>query len=770
MPCSIDGTVESLFPNVGDLEHSELKSNGVFYPMFFGFNGFYVIVFSLLFAFGFQQQKSEKFLAPYKPNHDPNYCTSSPLSISRDFWVDSNGNWEGSANYDSSNPIYMLKMDNARMELSEYSSMIKYFDSEMERISLKAATRDSVWNYVAYSSYSIRYECSKGGSVSMYLAGDASVVFGKSIKYDATLLNGKDIYPPYEGTTAFDIGSSKLNINFWVDYTGGSIGEPIVIVEPIPTILKIADNDCGFEFNLGIAKASIDVRSLSTVLAINYGLADYENLINMGDLGSLKSIWEKEYSSDYAAYSQLRQNLDILEHRKMGYYTDPFYPGMDPILCGNYDGKKSCALMINGKVVLPVTSSMGPVNLTQSAGCIYRYGQTRCSSITDTPDNCELNGQNGQFYVGFIFIPKFKSTNTATFGNLIEWQDVIHKFQVQSDDNYDEQFQDAAYSSMSITPLIQMFLKDLGISVSNYTSDVANLHDTLLKLNLTTTTGIGKSSTATCPDSLTENLRKSFKENLLCETCSMMTVGFSNNFNDAYGNFFGYPIGSGSTRFLEGDKSKYSSQIYKPSIFASIIQQPPTTLVDTVMICTSPESQVAMNNFGVTISNAQVIFSIFCTVVTGILVFVWNRMAEKHPKMKRMLTAKEKQKLLKQAHFALLRLIGNSVNRKERKMYYDVLHAIDLLDETENIPAIELIEIIKKLRVYQKDTQVVPANDDDMNDDDEENLTKNSEIRKARQLSFLPQSIQDQESMKFRLPPSGQPPNDDDSKNDKGES
>jgi len=138
--------------------------------------------------------------------------------------------------------------------------------------------------------------------------------------------------------------------------------------------------------------------------------------------------------------------------------------------------------------------------------------------------------------------------------------------------------------------------------------------------------------------------------------------------------------------------------------------------------------------------------------------------------MKRMLTAKEKQKLLKQAHFALLRLIGNSVNRKERKMYYDVLHAIDLLDETENIPAIELIEIIKKLRVYQKDTQVVPANDDDMNDDDEENLTKNSEIRKARQLSFLPQSIQDQESMKFRLPPSGQPPNDDDSKNDKGES
>lgn len=733
--------------------------------MLFGYNGFYAIVFALLFAFGFQQQKSEKFLAPYRSNHDPNYCSSSPLSISKDFWVDQNGNWDSSPNYDSSNPVYMLKMDNARMESSEYSSMIKYFDSEMEKMSIKAAKRDAVWNYVAYSSFSIRYECSKGGSVTMYLAGDASIVLGKSIKYDASFLNDVDIYPPYEGTTVFDVGSKKLNINFWVDYTGGEVGEPIVITEPIPTILKIADKDCGFEFNLGVAKTSIDVRSIATCLAVNYGLANYENLVNMGDLGKLKSIWEKAYPAEYAASSKLRQNLDILEHRQMGYYSDPFYPGMDPILCGNYDGKRSCALIVNGQVILPVTSSMGAINLNRTYGCFYRYGQTRCSSASQ--DNCELNGgQNGQFYIGFIFIPKSKSDNVETFGNLIEWQDIIYKFQSQSSDDYDEQFQDAAYNSMSITPLIQMVLKEF-ISDSNYTN-VANKHHELLRVNFTDKYTIGK-VTSTCPSNLKLNLRQSFKEKL-CDRCSMMTIGFSNNFNDVYGNYFGYPIGSGSTRFLEGDKSKYSGQIYKPSIFTNIMQSPPTTLVDAVMVCTSPATQVAVSNFGVTISNAQVIFSIFVSVVTALIVFFWNRIADKHPKMKRILTQHEKQKLLKQAHFSLLRLIGNSVNRKERKIYHDVLHAIDLLDETENIPATELVEIIRKLRIFHKDTQVVPGDEwGDNNINDEENLTKNSEISKARKLSFLPLSIQQQDAMKFKLPINASKIQNDDSKNDKGE-
>ena len=149
--CYVDNTFPDL-PSILDVE--DLKVNGLMCFSLSIYQTMYVGLFAALFILNFSIQSSVTYLAPLEKGYSK-YCTETPMSITDSYWIDTNGSYQGSVNFDPSHTVYRLEMKNMKISFGEYQQMIDYFENEVKKIGQRASQRDATYSFVAYGESSL---------------------------------------------------------------------------------------------------------------------------------------------------------------------------------------------------------------------------------------------------------------------------------------------------------------------------------------------------------------------------------------------------------------------------------------------------------------------------------------------------------------------------------------------------------------------------------------------------------------------------------------
>ena len=360
------------------------------------------------------------------------------------------------------------------------------------------------------------------------------------------------------------------------------------------TFVLQVGKDIGFHDTSDKATSKLDVRSLSTVLAINSGLVKLELLTKTASFIELFGAVNSSNLSE-----KERSNFDLLKERDASFYIDPFYVSMDPILCAKVPLKSSskvaeiCSLIVADTVAVPVLSSVGLMDQALYYGnefsyndkmCIFQLAKQRCDRFNDDP-KCELDfvkewdttgsGYNN-YLLGLIYISSSDLNNTASNGQYLEWMDIPLNFIENDIDNYDDNFQSAAYKLMATYDFAKRF-DDLITDDGSYNVEA---HDAIMNstfYNYYHSSIFPAYPSSTCPATYKEMIKLGFQD--LCPTvvCRMMVMTYMNQ-NDPFSNYLGNYIGTGSTRFKPGDRASYYPQLYRPLPFQKIRDAPPQQL------------------------------------------------------------------------------------------------------------------------------------------------------------------------------------------------
>lgn len=488
------------------------------------------------------------------------------------------------------------------------------------------------------------------------------------------------------------------------------------------------------------------MRSLATVIAVNSGLVSTELLTQTGSFAELFESGEIDFEV-YDFSDADMENLNTIAERKMAYYVDDFYDGMDSILCAKVNTKNSrevdvCALVTDdGTNVVPVISSEGIRDAIKNyidpkyqddfyyveSGdylytslkeklCLFQLSRVRCDRFSD--EKCELDPLNvdydrfgegyNNFLLGLIYVSQDDLKNNAALGNILEWQDILLN-QVSKDYvNYDDNFQSAAYDIMSTYEYTNMFtsLKTDDGSY-DYAAHKNAMHTTFYGYLKSTLYPVYSSST--CPATYSQYLKIKFDELCMDIKCKMMVLTYKKEPKGVLDNYLGNFVGTGTARFKTGDRSKYYDQLYDPVPFKKIRSTPPLKLVDNVVLCRQNPSSIFWNTVGITYSNSQLIVGIIFAFILSAIVKVWNRQKN----TTKVYSISKKSYLHKQVISAALNCLKDRLNQIEEKigctndtnikstseLFNEILAVSDLVDQVDDIKPRELIETIKSMNI-----------------------------------------------------------------------
>lgn len=472
---------------------------------------------------------------------------------------------------------------------------------------------------------------------------------------------------------------------------------------------------------------------MATVIAVNSGLVSTKLLVQTS---SFSELFKKANFTKYDFSKDDMDNFNIIVERKMGFYVDPFYSGMKNILCSSVQNVDICALIADGTVVVPVLSSEGirdAISLNRdpyyrqyyetdddvySASkeklCLFQLSRVRCDRFSD--EKCELDyvkmfdysgrGYNN-FLLGLIYFNENDLKNKAIFGSYLEWQSILLRFMDKDHDNYDDNFQTAAYAIMSTYEYTNMFTS---LKTDDGSYDYAAHRNAMGStfFGYLNSTDYPAYSSSTCPAKYSQYLK--FKFNELCGDihCSMMVITYRNKqtpFDDLLGNY----VGTGTTRFKPGDRSTYHDQLYNPVPFKKIKSTPPQRLVDNVLTCRNNPTNIFWNSVGVTHSNAQLIIGIIFSFILSIIVKVWNS----RKNTTKLYSTSRKNYLHKQTISAALTCLKDRLHQIEEKigctndvsikntseLFNEIIAVSDLVDQVDDIEPHDLIKTIKSMNI-----------------------------------------------------------------------
>jgi hypothetical protein len=284
--------------------------------------------------------------------------------------------------------------------------------------------------------------------------------------------------------------------------------------------------------------------------------------------------------------------------------------------------------------------------------------------------------------------------------------EILLKFMEKDIDNYDDNFQSAAYRIMSTYDFVHQF-SDLQTSNGTYNYDA---HDMIMNnsflsfTNRLPTVFPAYGASLTCPLQFKTMLKNSFND--LCGDikCKMMMMTYRNP-NDAFSFLLGNTIGVGTSRFKAGKQTIYYDQLYRPNPFKRIREAPPQPLVENVLTCRPNPDAIFINSIGITYSNSQLILGILFSVFAAMVVRLWNSLS----KDKKVYSVTRKNYVYKQTISAALNCIDDRMKYLESKcghedfehanLYTKILHSIDLVDQVDSIDPNALIALVEAMKI-----------------------------------------------------------------------
>lgn len=306
---------------------------------------------------------------------DVQQCWEVPAVVTGTYYADAAGNWGTDDGYSASRAVFRLDFLGTSISSAEYSATMAGFQASMKVLGGRSQVRDLSWNLMAWST--VNYVADNG--MSFYTTADLAVVFdGLQVVSFTTYSWQGECVPtdsinnlPMKGA-AGGLSSDGKMLVFSYDF-GKVDGSPRApILDPTPTTVNhyigASWSPCESQWNpmrtwtyssdayeysnfLNLKmEAAVDIRSLFTAVAVNFGVVSLEHLteVKTGE-PSLFNSW-------------LQNDFPDLK-----YYVDPFYTPMEPIACvppgsENYFAETGqlktqfvfCLVPVNGNFVYPV--------------------------------------------------------------------------------------------------------------------------------------------------------------------------------------------------------------------------------------------------------------------------------------------------------------------------------------------------------------------------------------------------------------------------------
>lgn len=343
--------MEMTFPTLESVDTRDLRKTWMGLPIILAYQGIFVGILVYLFVSGYQSSLSTEYLSPIGTASSTQICAEVEVSLNSEFLVDSSGYWNGAESFDYSNAIYDLTFVSATADAVTYENIIDTFSSQLEKIGDKSRDRDLAWNLVAWSSFRST-ERAGSGKAMLTSTGDASTIFNQNLGLFAVANPNKLCTNDMQ--ISYDFAKSVVDLSISVSETfstKGMGGMGSSISEPCSSVFSVVD-DFDYESNKGFSSADVmvDVRSLSTAIAVNFGL------LNITDLVQVSAV-------------NISMSLPSISSTPLTFlsYIDPLYPGMKPIICTWFDSSSSdteisssvCVLYSGSTWFFPVTTHSG---------------------------------------------------------------------------------------------------------------------------------------------------------------------------------------------------------------------------------------------------------------------------------------------------------------------------------------------------------------------------------------------------------------------------
>lgn len=404
------------FPSISNFDEKDLEKFHLSWVILIVFQSAFLAIILASFVSAYISATTKPYLAPNVPSIViDKYCKTQPVSVTGYYYLDSGGNWDTSPNFVTGGAIYFLKAEGMQVNQAQYSTMMNYFANQMKTAAATASKRDVFWTYVAFSSLHYRYDVPGGNGVVYFgLYGDTSQIFSPST---STLETVAFANMAGDGITTCTTSSCAQNGCNFVDSTPtgwSTTSTGTYVSSTIP--LSGSDysyslpSQCSNAFSLqdfSNSKTSssadftftFDLRSLTTALMINYQLSN-------SDTFPLKLV------ADFPQWFLTENSNEWQFLEDFGYYIDPYYPGMQPVVCNPTASSTTslCLVNIGTGYIFPFISNQGYYN---KAACFYNSYQT-CSlngysesTNTNSWQSCsqtKFDSFLGSAYIGLLYL------------------------------------------------------------------------------------------------------------------------------------------------------------------------------------------------------------------------------------------------------------------------------------------------------------------------------------------------------------------------------
>lgn len=227
-------------------------------------------------------------------------CCEIPLTVSGNYYVDTNNEWNTQNKFDLAKQIYSVSLEGIQYTNQKWQSIISILDSKIKHLGLiQGSERDFAWNLIAWVSYTSIF---KGfGSLQFSLSGDVGVAFDKFVRLRGFASGSSDYNICHVNIeTSFDSGSRTLQVATQINTTNNCQKSEFlgyVCHSPCPGIISL--RGMGFDPTFAqntIMKWKLDMATISVAMAVNLGILSVNDLTKIENDDSLQFMLDWMYS------------------------------------------------------------------------------------------------------------------------------------------------------------------------------------------------------------------------------------------------------------------------------------------------------------------------------------------------------------------------------------------------------------------------------------------------------------------------------------------
>ena len=345
-------TVDDAF--IDNIPMDAIKDLPKFYMYLFGSFAelFTVSVFVYFMYSVYLQGRQQKFISI---SINSGECSDITKSVTGTFTADINGTWNGFPDYIYSGGIYALSFAQASITLTNYQQVMSAVSQQLAVLETESLNNNLVQNLILYTSWvfncdpSVNNYCDAWIGQTFTFTGTAQYLF--ALQFVETTISNVNNDCTALSISNYDIANSLNSGSYdYSDFTSN----PACNTAVNPVNLGYDSNLDGVEFYI-----NMDVRTFVDSIAANFDILQLSSLATV--------LNSPEYVIHHNNYTYIAT-----------YYTDPLYPGMNPMLClTNTDTNPSPFTGVNQLCFLVYGNISGiPIFLHYGAGNGVAYPVT----------------------------------------------------------------------------------------------------------------------------------------------------------------------------------------------------------------------------------------------------------------------------------------------------------------------------------------------------------------------------------------------------------